>query len=960
MPFSSLNTRRGLALPMIKTIDFVKSCNRSIYLIDLCQNTFAKHINEKTEGKHQPAIYGLIANSHVYNITDKDLRTSITQRGIKNKVQNMIKAEAKQKMKDNDKREHKELPNVVDLALLEDNHIYYNSTNDDDNVENPLLKWMYEIIRVHRTVPKKIKFVGQTITSMTWKNITLWHNKHSKKCIAICFTLKMKYRNQSIQTLSKVVMEKLKINRVNLLSRYNHDVRKIFNASNEETMVRCGGLNYRPLNVERKDCPNMQAYDINKCYSYIASTYKLPVITIWDHVEPFSGKIEKSAFYYVENHNMLMQSYGWYIGHLVDHCLLEGLIAKKDIKFMIIPSNTCDEFRKLVSGVHSLGLGAYAKNIVNIAIGALAMKDSKTINSIYTTSLDEANYYRCMFNSNIVVSPAIQDNNCTLYRIDNKINSICLESGKPAYVSIVQIGYMLIHKVYKAILSQDIGAKLLNIHVDCVYVERSNIPKNADLNLTNALTKQKSKDNIGFIRRELKLPEKISELKMDKYNVQYKHCFNDYSDWKIEEIKQWNSLDAIEICKKYPEGLLVVGAAGCGKSEMLKAFKKHFLTKFREEQIMTVGFTNSCMNGNIQGRTLHNLFGIGIANSNEAATVSYKKHLIDDIKICLVDEISMVPGYMYSYLLLLKQLGVKLFIFGDFRQIPPIEAVKRDYENSIVLKQLCNSNKLKLTHNYRSDTKYVAVCDSGRFDFDYFVRNNDMSTLDKFNIARYNDVCSSVNDKCALIYGLKGCDGSRLIINRTIRKLNIYKNQFYEVINKETKTIKQLFVDNAVERVIDDWELLLSKSSLGYCCTVEKSQGLTVRENYTIYNFEKYEDNHKYVALTRTSNPNNVRIDGHKTGIIYKICKKKAKRADKIYIGSTACGLANRFNQHVNSMHNDSKLNRYMMENDCEAVRLSFVIYSDKAELLRIEDQYIKQFNTVDNGLNSRVNYETE
>ena len=932
---------------------FIKKCNRSVYLIDLCNNVFSKHVVDRADGavnNHEAAIYGLIANQHVYNINDKELRSSITKRGIVNKVRNVITSNNKYKTKE-DKRIHNDLPNNVDLSLINNDCIYYNNNNNDDGEENPLMKWMYEIIRVHKIIPKKIKYVGHSIVSMTWKNITFWHNKHSKNCVAICKILNIKYRNQSIQTLSKFVMEKLKIDRAGLLSRYNDDVRKVFNSELENCNLKCGGLNVRPNTAKCED-RRWEAYDIRKCYSYVASTYKLPVITIWDEIVKYSGKIQKAAFYYVEKTNMLMQSYGWYIGHLVDYCIDCDMITKDDIKYMIVPSFQSNELRKLVSGVHSLGLGEFAKNIVNISIGALATKDSKTIQSIFTTSVDEANYYRCMFNSKIIASPIGEAH---LYRIDNKINSICAESGKPAYVAIVQIGYMLVHKLYMAILEQDKDAKLLSIHVDSVCVERSN---DKTLSITNCLTKQRSQDNIGFIRKEETVPNSFNKLEHKAFNMEYSYVVKDYSKWNTEQIKQWDEACAIELYKKYSNGALVLGAAGTGKSEMLKIWKKHLITVgYEEKEIMTVGFTNSSMNGNIQGRTLHNLFGIGIDKSNEDTSVEVKKHLIDNIKICLVDEISMIPGYMYSYLLLLKQIGVKLFIFGDFRQIPPIEAVKRDYENSIVLKQLTNCNKIVLTHNYRSDTKYVQVCDSGNFDFDYFKRNNDMdATLDKFNIARYNDVCKNINEDCAKIYGAKGESGSRLILNCNIRKLGVFKNQFYEIINKESKTIKQLFVDNAVERVVDDMDMLLSKSSLGYCVTVEKSQGLTIKENYTMYNFEAYDDCHRYVALTRTSNCNSVRIDSHKTGIIYKICKKKAKFTDPIYIGSTACGLEKRFQQHLKET-TKSKLNTYLANNDCEAIRVCFVIYKDKTQLLQLEDKFIKQFNTVDKGLNSRVNF---
>ena len=47
---------------------------------------------------------------------------------------------------------------------------------------------------------------------------------------------------------------------------------------------------------------------------------------------------------------------------------------------------------------------------------------------------------------------------------------------------------------------------------------------------------------------------------------------------------------------------------------------------------------------------------------------------------------------------------------------------------------------------------------------------------------------------------------------------------------------------------------------VAYCITVHKSQGSTFRHEYTIHEFEKFDNRLKYVALSRSSNIKNINI----------------------------------------------------------------------------------------------------
>jgi len=45
-----------------------------------------------------------------------------------------------------------------------------------------------------------------------------------------------------------------------------------------------------------------------------------------------------------------------------------------------------------------------------------------------------------------------------------------------------------------------------------------------------------------------------------------------------------------------------------------------------------------------------------------------------------------------------------------------------------------------------------------------------------------------------------------------------------------------------------------------YCITVHKSQGITIEEDYTIYDWDRMDDRLKYVALSRAVSHKNINI----------------------------------------------------------------------------------------------------
>lgn len=829
----SFDINNNDGVEMVKLYEFCINNNRSIYITDISKNLIFKNVNTNNSKR---AIIGYVANNHIYNVEDSKIREHITKKGecIKDiKINgNMLVSKPKQNTINNNV--YIELPEDIESNLLNfdnKNVIYYTTSKD-------LYLWLNELILSKGIIPKQntIKINNGVVSSFIFNGVKFWHNENMLICDDIAKKLNINFNNQSLPGLARIAAKQAKINIENVKSKFNIETKKIF------SNIKFGGLTYRPYDHKINN-DKIEAYDIKKCYSYVVSTFSLPVFDGTEEIFKYSNdKINNNGFYYINITNGTYPIFknSWYIGHLVNYCLKMNIISKNNISYVLTPNKKSDDLKKLVSSIYKL---CYARSIenkhiklmINSIIGSLAMSNACSFSSVFTASLEDAYYYMTLYNSFIATSEA---HNKTIYRIDKKTDTINILSGKPANIAIVQIGYMLSHMLYMNIKKIDNDAMLLTIHVDEVVVKRSN---DKIINVDDlALTRRTSINNNG----------KIEKVKKEFYDItQHISIGNDPYDhinnkWNIEEINGFNADIALELYNKYNDGCFVSGIAGTGKSHLLNHFKNIALRTYSDNEIITLAYTNSAVSGKISGKTIHKYFGL--TPCNDKIEIYNKK--FKDVKVVFIDEVSMIPSNLYVLLQIFKEIGAKVFIFGDLSQISPVND-SYDFMNGVLLKQLANYNMLVLTKNYRSaisgDFAYKAS--KGLITRDDISKTMDASI--KFNICYYNRTVDHVNKKMALIYGALGDVGSRVRIIKTVAKFKIVKNQFYEIINNNQ--IKQLFIDydNVLNLDIND---IIKYCSLGFSTTSDKSQGLTIREPYAIYNFDEMDIKRRYVALTRT------------------------------------------------------------------------------------------------------------
>ena len=93
----------------------------------------------------------------------------------------------------------------------------------------------------------------------------------------------------------------------------------------------------------------------------------------------------------------------------------------------------------------------------------------------------------------------------------------------------------------------------------------------------------------------------------------------------------------------------------------------------------------------------------------------------------------------------------------------------------------------------------------------------------------------------------------------------------YDIFNNETFTIKKIDLDSQIISITDDVQTerppieipikdFQRLFNVAYCITVCRSQGSTYNHDYTLHEFDRYDNRMKYVALSRATDIKHINI----------------------------------------------------------------------------------------------------
>jgi hypothetical protein len=540
----------------------------------------------------------------------------------------------------------------------------------------------------------------------------------------------------------------------------------------------------------------------------------------------------------------------------------------------------------------------FKKSIVNIILGKMEKKkNTKKINKLFK-NYDEAFYYQNKYGGNIY---CICDEN---EEVAEELNEI-IESGiNMVYLLVIDFEKELINgfspiknmvyeirslKNYQTYMKlKKNGIEAVGIHTDSLLFDDVHIKKveelfNTKVNKIGGYKLEKNKYLVGnvIVKNSNELID-IDELKIIENDIK--------DEYDTEEINK-----IIENGNTLVKGKL----PGCGKT--------YACTHYKSKKSLIISPYNTLVqhqreNGN-DSITLNKLVGIGV-NQNVKNTpydvTGYDTVIFDEIFLYGVDELSMIVDFIENH------KDVKILATGDCDQLEPVNfylnnvgnqseylsrCINQIFKNQMTLKEnkrlKTKADKKKLENiredifNYSQDIMTTFK----KYHFKIINKMEDVKTIN--NICYFNFRCNKVNEhihknvvekkKGILINGINYYKGLNLICKQHYKsgKGRLYTNYKYVIqsINEEKFKILE-----PVENETFTFDIsMLKYFKLPYSRTCHSVQGLTITDNFTIFDTNTPYINRKWLwtAISRTDDFKKIQIFEHDYNEIVRLTYAK-------------------------------------------------------------------------------------
>ncbi len=693
-----------------------------------------------------------------------------------------------------------------------------------------------------------------------------------------------------------------------LLSSFNNVTLDIFNVKKNAFILH--DIDYDA----KKDI--LFGIDINKCRRNILyhSRYNYCVYSSLDEVEPFSGKL-KTGYYYLHLYNtpddellfFPLKYNGWYSYPIVKFCLKKKIIKSNHIKYELIPSYTVPHnyFQSFVDFVmekadaNNKEIYLIFKKLFNCWIGNLGSKIDHKGTICLTKNIDEASYLHLKYTDRV-----FKDTN-GIYHLINQKNNKKLDSYAPIFNQILDIEAIELYKITK--IFNKYNTKQLYLNTDQVVVKINDIEQLPSIKkeFEDELWDSENKNISWKMEEGGKKYKTASDIKHQTSDLTSQ--YEDYSF--ILNKSNWNTIDdpLHDDFKILAQSIIdmncsinINGYPGTGKSVLVKNIIE--ILKENNVKYMALAPTNVASKI-IDGQTLYK-FCTKIKKMTKTADPKKRKNKNKNkpnftsndtfkqflnMQYIIIDEISMVKEVFYRFFNTIKNnhSDIKFIICGDFAQLPPVNDIKQyDYENSELLKYVCDSTRLQLSKCRRSDISlFNDYMDPDNIDMDTYttkhakINRRYKRTIKKF-ICYHNNIRKQVNDimmnktintknikhillentddKNQDIYLYKGLP---LIGYRNNSKLDIYNGEDYIVksFDDEKCILSEIVYDNNIIIPISQITHYLQPA---YCVTVYKAQGKTFNFPFGILERDsnKFNKCMKFVAMSRSTKKEFVNI----------------------------------------------------------------------------------------------------
>ena len=826
----------------VNTQEIQRFCERykiPMYAIDDNEKCF-KQYTPQSRNKNAPAMIFRISNEHFYPCPNKKIQSIIQSTATINNIESVM-TKNNFKVKD-DEEEIKEYENV-NIEYVED-----------------IMGKLVEVIN-NGGIPEKVNMLKKKLYGFNYGNNTYVSNENIELIKKLCSNMKIEYTGQSLCGIFKIILKDVIGNEELPKSTHNNYV---FNTLKDAKKNRARRGAIKDLD-ELKNKEGLKAYDLIKCYSSCMynPTYDWIITDYNDTWENYDGKLKLGLYYVITEDTKLFKKSGYYSTCIIDKAIKENIEFKITKQLISKQKQSKDLFKNIIDKIllYCDGDEKISKLVINLMSGMLGqsekegtkVKINSDIKQIFNF-LDE--YYQ--LEKGIMINQ-IENTDYFIYGFNNKITMN--ETNIPMYIQLLDESNIKLYDMIK-----NIGGELVAVKVDCAIIRNpinyDKIPKNYNfINQTDKWGKYIECDIPIITKNEI-----CENMDFTTDNEWRDYDYNDSDNWE----------DIMEVLDK-KGGLLLQASAGNGKTYVAKQIAKKLIEKGYGVKIIAP--TNKA-GLNIGGSTIHKFLEI---DKNGNISSKFLKIVKEKYQYIIIDEISMIGKELWKRINLLKiNSNIKFLLLGDEKQCPPVENEDiEDYFNHPAVKSICNYNRNILDVRKRYDEKlYNILEDVNNIKIDYIKEhlternicyyNKTRKRINKYwNDKKKNDgdlfiSADEENDKTQDMYIYKELpviamktkhDGDNVLFaNSETFNVGEIDNEYISLYceRPDENGEKEMYIYDCPIEDFRDYFLL------NYCSTTHKSQGETITEKYTIYDWDCMTTKIKYTALSRAIKYENV------------------------------------------------------------------------------------------------------
>lgn len=761
-----------------------------------------------------------VANGHLYNITDEKVRHKYQHPEYK-------------KPPTQDNRPVRELDSCGDDIC--DCTAYLNLSKMKGVYSTRCtLKPLYDKCLNSNYIPKVYENKN-TIVQITVNGITIYHDrkrKESKQLLELyndIYGCNEVFINQSFLTVLKLFLPRFQ-------SITNEQTAPIF-----ENNISCGGFYFQ------EEHKNLFGLDINSAYPTIMKNNVLPVFTGTETIRPFTGTIEERSLYYINPKcNNLMCQKGYFYGCAVNQFIKSGFLEISEILDEVVPNSSTNEICGLMATFEEKIKDVRLLKEVRCNMSGLLGQLDTHIKVARTTSLYDVHSLKnttykvdgCINNLEIRLTDptgfitTLVNYQIPVYKVVREDKEYKLQGSRPAYTYIIHKNYANLLVLRRWILSIP-TAEIVGVKTDAIYFRQ----QQQEIEIGSVNIYQPSETIVPIDQ-----PAKVLKEDTFKYIGTPQGCkwvngttaIRSKAEHHYQEYKRIipNKPDTIQIdntkpidLTKYTKGFHIDSMPGTGKTHLLKQLQKIY------KEAKTITFTNAVAH-NIGGETLHKFFNqkIDVIDYNKAFKIP---------SIVLIDECYNIPAEFYPLIAKMRARGTIIYSFGDSEQLESIDKKRMTQDEKKLFWSRMSSVNLVLLHNWRSNNEYVELAKTGQ------INPPETKEFKLINICKYNSSREQINTTMFQRFGYM-----RFVVTRNNKKEDMFKGQIYELKDNQ---MTLLYRGPANPR---PFKTCYTKSiEPGYAITNHIAQGSSINESYNIVDFDKMDQRARFVALTRTTNP---------------------------------------------------------------------------------------------------------